>query len=122
MQKLIIASLLLVGLNAFAVKWAPISGSCDIKGQSLQFSFPNGNGSLFPVYTDGTILSIYAGPSENLVVDEKGTNLIDLNIMANDLKGNGMGSVIIRHLTAKSALAREVSLELSNGNSVNCKF
>lgn len=122
MNKLIFSVLLISSLNTLAADRAPISGDCEIAGETKGLEFPTGSGSLFPAFKDGTSLSVFAGPSENLAKDEKGVNLFDITIDSSDQMGESLGTVIFRHLTASPSLIREFSFELRNGTVVNCKF
>lgn len=123
MKKYLVTILLLSGVNASAINWAPINGSCQIGDEVQTVSFPSGNGSAFPVYKNKTImLSIFAGPADSVSTDENGANLISVVIGASDKKGNGLGTTHLRNLTANPKVARELAFDLSDGTIVNCKF
>ncbi len=122
MIKLIFAALILTSINVLASSYAPVFGDCSVNEKTQTLDFPTGTGSLFPKFDDGTYLSVFVGPSENLAKDEKGVNLFDLTIDAYDENGNGIGTHIFRHLTANPVLKREFAFDLMNGTIVNCKF
>ncbi|NUN06893.1 MAG: hypothetical protein HUU57_14170 [Bdellovibrio sp.] len=131
MKKLMIALLMVAGQFAYAgpgdvgsvkVKFAPIKGSCQVGQDVISLDFPTGNGSLFPVFRNGIALSVFAGPSEGLLSDDKGVNLFDVNISAISRTQEHLGTTIVRNLTANPKYPREIAIDLYDGTIMNCKF